>query len=127
MKRWSQTGDEPPLRGHPLDADLLAKIVHEMMSGAAQIRLQRDAVPVRRTSAQRLKTVTFTMVGREYTAIEQNPDKPSRWGQLAKAGHHVVQFKDVETNRFVAVAVDGKVKEYGGMKRPRTSPPDTQH
>jgi hypothetical protein len=25
----------------------------------------------------------------------------------------VVQFKDVETNRFVAVAVDGEAKEYG--------------
>jgi hypothetical protein len=27
--------------------------------------------------------------------------------------HQVVQFKDVETNKFVAVAVDGEVKEYG--------------
>jgi len=25
----------------------------------------------------------------------------------------VVQFKDAESNRFVAVAVDGKVKVYG--------------
>ena len=27
-----------------------------------------------------------------------------------------MQFKDVQTNRFVAVAVDGEVKEYGGGK-----------
>jgi hypothetical protein len=53
------------------------------------------------------------MDGGEYQAIEQNPEKPSRWGQLAKEGHQVVQFKDVETNRFVAVAVAGKVKVYG--------------
>ena len=50
------------------------------------------------------------------TAIEQNPEKPSRWGQLARYGHNVIQFKDRATNRFVAVSVDGKVKEYGGHR-----------
>jgi hypothetical protein len=54
------------------------------------------------------------MGGREYQAIQQNPGKPSRWGKLARAGHQVVQFKDVKTNKFVAVAVDGDVKVYGG-------------
>jgi hypothetical protein len=49
-------------------------------------------------------------------AIAQNPSKPSRWGQLARNGHEVVQFKDVKTNRFVAVAVDGEAKEFGGGK-----------
>ena len=57
------------------------------------------------------------MDGREYEAIEQNPEKPSRWGQLAREGHQVVQFKDNETNSFVAVAVDGKVREYGSFRR----------
>lgn len=45
--------------------------------------------------------------------IEQNPEKPSRWGQLAREGHQVVQFKHVQTNKFVAVSVDGKVRVYG--------------
>jgi hypothetical protein len=35
---------------------------------------------------------------REYQAIEQNAEKPSRWGQLAQEGHQVVQFKDTGTN-----------------------------
>jgi len=52
------------------------------------------------------------MNGRKYQAIEQNADKPSRWGQLARDGHRVVQFRDVQTGKYVAVAVDGKVKEY---------------
>jgi len=34
-------------------------------------------------------------------------------GQLAREGHEVVQFKDVNTNRFVAVVVDGKITVYG--------------
>jgi hypothetical protein len=56
--------------------------------------------------------VTFMVDGEEYAAIEQNPEKPSRWGKLARDGHRVVQFKDVKANRFIAVAVDGEVKGY---------------
>jgi hypothetical protein len=29
----------------------------------------------------------------------------------------VVQFKDKKSNRFVAVSIDGRVKEYGSMRR----------
>jgi len=70
---------------------------------------------VKRTSSQRLKTVKFEISGREYQAIEQNPEKPSRWGKLAREGHRVVQFRDVATGKYVAVAVDGVVKEYGNL------------
>jgi hypothetical protein len=55
--------------------------------------------------------------GHEYHAIEQNPEKLTRWGQLARSGHRVVQFKDVESNRFVAVAVDGEVTFYGASEK----------
>ena len=51
--------------------------------------------------------------GREYMAIEQNAEKPSRWGKLAHEGHQVVQFKDSVTNKFVSVVVDGEVTVYG--------------
>jgi hypothetical protein len=88
------------------------------------VEVLRKSAPVGRTSSQRLKTVTFTMNGREYSAIEQNPEKPSRWGQLARAGHQVVQFKDNESNRFVAVTVDGNVRLYGGRKRKPTDGAD---
>jgi hypothetical protein len=47
------------------------------------------------------------------TAIEQNPEKPSRWGKLAREGHRVVQFRDLATQKYVAVVVDGEVREYG--------------
>jgi len=99
-----------------LDTDLLRSIATQMMTGTV-IEVNGRNLRVGRTSRQRLKTVRFTMNGREYQAIEQNPDKPSRWGRLAHAGHKVVQFKDVKTNRFVAVAVDGKVIEYGSRLR----------
>jgi hypothetical protein len=94
-----------------LDKDHLSSIAQQMMSGSS-VEVNGKQIPVRRTSARRFRTVAFEIDGREYQAIEQNPEKPSRWGQLAKKGHKVVQFKDVETNRFVAVSVDGKVRVY---------------
>ncbi len=99
-----------------LDHALLSSIATQLMS-ATQIKLDDKVLPVRRTSAQRLKAVAFEMNGKKYEAIEQNPEKPSRWGQLAREGHQVVQFKDASTNRFVAVSIDGKIKEYGALRR----------
>lgn len=92
--------------------EILKSVAEQMMAGDA-VEIEGNRYPVKRTSGQRLKTVTFTLNGREYAAIEQNREKPSRWGQLAKKGHKVVQFKDVKTNLFVAVSVDGDVEEYG--------------
>lgn len=83
---------------------------------ADEVEVQNRRFPVQLTSRQDLRTVTFNMGGRQYAAIEQNPSKSSRWGQLARSGHQVVQFKDIRTNRFVAVAVDGDAKEYAAIR-----------
>lgn len=101
-----------------LDLELLATVAAGMMK-ASRVEIAGKHVPVRRTSSQRLRTLTFMMNGEEYQAIEQNPEKPSRWGQLARDGHRVVQFKKQESNRFVAVSVDGKVREYGALQETR--------
>jgi|SRR5579862_624206 len=91
--------------------------VAKQLLSADEVEIDGKQIPVRRTTRQGLRTVTFTIEGCEYAAIEQNPDKPSRWGKLARSGHQVVQFTEVATNKFVAVAVDGEAKEYGGAKR----------
>jgi hypothetical protein len=65
-----------------------------------------------RTGAGRLRTVRFEMSGREYQAIEQNPEKASHWAKLAREGHRVVQIRDLGTQKYVAAVVDGKVREY---------------
>ena len=95
-----------------LDLELMRSVAEEMMSGNA-VSVGGKSVLVRRTSSQRLRTVKFEMNGRQIHAIEQNPEKPSRWGQLAREGHRVVQFRDEQTGKYVAVAVDGAVREYG--------------
>ena len=99
-----------------VEAELLKSIATQLMRGN-YVSIDGKSVPVRRTSSQRLKMIPFSVEGHEYRAIEQNPEKPSRWGHLARAGHQVVQFKDVERNKFVAVVVDGEVTFYGMRKK----------
>jgi hypothetical protein len=95
-----------------IDTALVASIAQQMMSSNT-VDVNGKAVPVSRTSKNRFRTLAFLMGGREYMAIEQNAEKPSRWGKLAREGHQVVQFKDSATNRFVVVCVDGVVTIYG--------------
>ena len=94
------------------DAQALKSVAVQLMAGGAVV-LEGQAARVAKTSRQRLKTARFQMNGREYEAIEQNPEKPSRWGKLAADGHQVVQFRDLLTDQYVAVAVDGEVRWYG--------------
>ncbi|PYX05801.1 MAG: hypothetical protein DMG88_20300 [Acidobacteria bacterium] len=94
-----------------LDHAVLQSVGKQLLSGT-KIEVEGKISRVTRTSSQRLRTAAFELNGRQFQAIEQNAAKPSRWGQLACEGHQVVQFKDVRTNKFVAVSVDGEITEY---------------
>jgi hypothetical protein len=76
-----------------MNTEMLSHVAKQMKAGN-RVEMDGKVVEVKRTSSQRLKTLRFVMGGREYQAIEQNPEKPSRWGQLARKGHHVVQFRE---------------------------------
>ena len=89
----------------------MRSVAEQLMSGTS-VAIGNKTIPVKRSSYQRLKMLEFEMNGKRYQAIEQNPEKPSRWGKLAQQGHKVVQFRDLESGKYVAVAVDGEVKEY---------------
>ena len=78
-----------------------------------EVLWEDQKIRVRRVGSGRLRMVQFKMNGRMFEAIEQNRVKPSRWGKLAREKHQVVQFRDVEAHKYVAVAVDGVVQEYG--------------
>lgn len=97
--------------GIMLDTYILASVAKQMMTSKA-VELDGRLTSVSRTGGRRLRTVAFQIDGHEYQAIEQNPERPSRWGELARHGHQVVQFKDAETSRFIAVSVDGEVTVY---------------
>ena len=95
-----------------LDHEKLAAVAEQMM-GDAVVALEGQSVKVERTGSRKFRTVRFELDGREYQMIEQNPEKPSRWGQLARDGHRVVQVRDLASGKYVAAIVDGKVTEYG--------------
>ena len=90
----------------------LGSVAAQLMNGE-EVSVEDQKIRVRRVGSGRLRMVQFRMNGRVLEAIEQNRDKPSRWGKLAREKHQVVQFRDVETHKYVAVAVDGEVQEYG--------------
>lgn len=92
------------------------KSVAEQLMGGPEVVVEGRKFRVTRTGSRRFRTVRFLMGGQEYQAIEQNAEKPSRWGKLAREGHRVVQFRDLETQRYIAVTVDGEVHEYGGSE-----------
>jgi len=79
-------GDEPMI-----EAETLKSIATQLMTSTS-VSVDGKSIPVRPSSRQHLRTAAFTVGGHEYQAIEQNPEKPSRWGQLARSGHKVVQF-----------------------------------
>ena len=62
-----------------LDTSLLGSIAKQMMS-ADEVEVGGKRLPVRRTSEQGLRTVTFTMGGRHCAASERNHDKPGSCG-----------------------------------------------
>jgi hypothetical protein len=99
-----------------LDHEKLSAVAQEMMSGSV-VSVAGKTVKVERTGSQKLRAVRFEVDGREYQMIEQNPEKPSRWGKLARDGHQVVQVRDVELGKYIAAVVDGTVREYGTLRR----------
>lgn len=95
-----------------LDHVTMKSAAEQLMTGT-EVAVDGKSSKVARTGSRRFRTVRFVMGGIEYQAIEQNPEKPSRWGKLARNGHRVVQFRDLSTQKYVAVAVDGEIREYG--------------
>ena len=97
---------------HSILQSVLQSVAEQLMSGP-EVVIEGRTSRVTRTGARRFRTVRFVMAGKEYQAIEQNPEKPTQWGKLAREGRRVVQFRDLLSQTYVAVAVDGEVREYG--------------
>ena len=95
----------------------LRSVAAQLMNGP-EVAISEAGEPeqrirVTRVGSGRLRTARVRVNGREVQAIEQNRQKPSRWGELARRGHQVVQFQDVLTRKYLAVVVDGEVTIYG--------------
>jgi len=86
-----------------------------LVERAAEVELDGKTFPVRETPRKRLREVDFVFEGQPLRGLEQNPKTESRWAQLARAGHKVMQF--LSAGRYIGVVVDGKVTLYGGKKK----------
>jgi len=92
------------------DTILLSVWEQSLVRNARNITVGGETFPVRATAKQKLKQVDFRLAGRELRGLEQNPNTKSRWAALARRGSKVMQF--LESGKFMAVAVDGKLHHY---------------
>jgi len=81
----------------------------------AEVELNGLRFPVRRTAKKNLRQIDFRVGEEGVRGIEQNPKTQSRWAQLARKGHKVMQF--LMRGRYFANVVDGKVMLYGKTSR----------
>ena len=89
-----------------------------LVEGAEEVELEGQRFAVRETPRKRLREVDFVFEGQKLRGLEQNPKTESRWAQLARAGHKVMQF--LSAGRYIGNVVDGKVTIYGGRKKSGT-------
>ncbi len=82
-----------------------------LVEDKAEVELDGQRFPVRTTPKKRLREIDFVFEGQTLRGLEQNPKTESRWAQLARQGHTVMQFLDA--GRYVGNVVDGKVTLYG--------------
>jgi len=94
-----------------LEETLISVWRQSFVEEAKAVSVDGRSFPVRRTSRSRLREVDFEFEGKTLRGLEQNPKTASRWAKLAREGKKVMQFLD--TGRYVAVVVDGKVQLYG--------------
>jgi putative intracellular protease/amidase len=97
-----------------LDEAMVAVWRDALAEGKPEVELEGRTFAVRTTPRKRLKEVDFEFDGQALRGLEQNPKTESRWAQLARKGHKVMQF--LEAGRYVGVVVDGKASLYGRKK-----------
>ena len=93
-------------------SNTFALVAKAISNSVATVKVGSKNVPITKTPSLGLRKAEFFVEGKPYVALEQNPAKDSSWGARARAGHKIVQFKDPQTNTYVGVCEDGKVKMY---------------
>lgn len=86
-----------------------------LVEGKTEVELDAQRFRVRTTPKKHLREIDFVFQGQTLRGLEQNPKTESRWAQLARQGHKVMQFLDA--GRYVGNVVDGIVTLYGGKKK----------
>jgi hypothetical protein len=89
---------------------MLAVWRQALVENANLVEIDGRRYPVQRTRRLRLRQVDFDFEGQPLRGIEQNPETSSRWAQLARTGHKVMQF--TSGGRYLGNVADGKITIY---------------
>lgn len=81
-----------------------------LLEGKKEVRLGPQSYPVKQTRSRKLAAVDFEYAGVPLTGLEQNPQKSSRWAQLARKGKKIMQFSC--QGRYVGNVCEGRLTRY---------------
>jgi len=102
-------------RTGPSLGELLVDVWRQAIAeGRTEFLVGSKRCTVGRTRAQGLRTVTFAHGDVVLEGIEQNPEKTSRWAQLAREGKRIMQFRC--GRRYVANVCEGTLLRYPAWK-----------
>ncbi len=85
-----------------------------LVEDRSEVQLEAGTYPVNHTRSQRLRFIQFMYAGQQIEAIEQNPEKASRWAQLAREGKRIIQFR--VNRRYIGNVCEGTLLRYPGWK-----------
>src|SRR5271165_1801086 len=85
--------------GMTFEEAIIAVWHQSLVENAKIVNLNGDEFPVRSTVKQKLKQVDFRFDGRDFRALEQNPNTKSRWAAMARKGQKVMQFLTFSCHR----------------------------
>lgn len=96
-------------------AEDLLSVWHQVMAdGRGEVELRGLKCSVTKTRGRGLRTVSFASGDQVIDGVEQNPEKDSRWGKLAREGSRIMQFSC--RRRFFANVCDGHLLRYPAWK-----------
>jgi hypothetical protein len=99
----------------PSFEDILLTVWRQtMVEHATSVKINDNTYPVKTTKGRGLKQVDFDFGGRSLRGLEQNPATKSRWAAMAREGKNIMQF--LESDSYIAVVVDGKLRTYNARK-----------
>jgi len=102
----------------PFDDALISVWKQALVENKKIIELAGQSFPVRRTAKRHLCQVDFMLEGQPVRGLEQNPERKSRWAQMARAGKKVMQF--LSQGRYIANVAGGKITTYGRSSEKRS-------
>ena len=101
----SEIAMELPAKSKALEKVMVKVWRQALGERAAEVELDGKKFPVRETPRKHLREVDFVFEGEPLRGLEQNPKTESRWAQLARAGHKVMQI--LSAGRYVGNVMDG--------------------